>query len=804
MKRLVISLLAFICISPFTTAEAQTTSSGHVETMLGFGRSVDVANGTVFIGEPANAHQPGIVYIYSRSESNWSEQAQLKASDGYIGDGFGSSLVATENRILIGAPQQNDERGVAYVFEKENDNTWTEVAQIALSDTSAGGGFGNSIALHKNRAFIGAPGENEGLGAVYVFQKTGNGAWKQQAHITNPDTAQGVSFGAALSVDDSRLLVGAPKKQGGAVYVYQGSDSGSWEMESVLTSNRVDQRAAFGSTLGLQGNQAFIGAPRHAGGSGAVFVFQRDTNTQEWNANGKLVAYDSGSRYQFGASLTFDGADLWVGAPGADNRKGALYQFNRSSDNSAKWASVSKIEGPERSQGDQFAGTIAVEGDVAVTGLVGADYGAGTAGILERNEAGTWNAQATVLSNSSSVLEPITGGKVKCADGKASLFGCNNVDLLSFLPINKMGGDRGVRLNDIWGWTDSKTGKEYAIVGRMDGTSFVDISNPTDPVYVGNLPKPEKSNASIWRDIKVYDNHAYVVADNAGMHGMQVVDLTDLRDFNGTPLALKEAAHYDEIHSAHNVVINEDTGFAYVVGSSGGGKTCGGGLHMVDINDPTNPTFKGCFADPSTGRSGTGYSHDAQCIVYDGPDKDYKGHEICLGANETAISIADVTDKENPKALSTASYPDYAYVHQGWLTEDHRYFFQNDELDELTGNVDHTRTLIWDVTDLDDPQFVREYLFDNASSDHNLYIKDGMMYQSNYVSGLQVVDISDPENPVKTGFFDTAPFGEDTPGFAGTWSNYPYFESGVVIMSSGQEGLFILDPGDSNPTSPSR
>ncbi|WP_138431776.1 choice-of-anchor B family protein [Fodinibius saliphilus] len=804
MKRLVITLLAFICISPFFTAEAQTTSSGHAESMLGFGRAVDVANGSVFIGEPANAHQPGIVYIYSRSNSDWSEQVQLKASDGFIGDNFGATIAASDNRILIGAPEQNDERGAAYVFEKGNGSNWKEVARIALSDTTAGGGFGNSIALQNNHAFIGAPGENEDMGAVYVFQKTGEGAWTQQAHITNPDTSKGVSFGSALSVDGTRLLIGAPKKQGGAVYVYKSNESGSWEKESTLTTDRLDKRAAFGATLGLKGNQAFFGAPRQAGGSGAVYVFRRDNDSQEWNTDGKLVAYDSGTRYQFGSSLTFDGPNLLVGAPGADNRKGALYQFKPASENNTEWSSVSKIEGPDRNQGDQFAGTIAVDGDVAVTGLIGADYGAGKAGILERTETGAWVAQATVLSNTSSILDPVTGGKVKCADGKASIFGCNNVDLLAFLPISEMGGDRGVRLNDIWGWTDSKTGKEYAIVGRMDGTSFVDISDPSNPVYVGNLPKPEKSNASIWRDIKVYDDHAYVVADNAGMHGMQVVDLTDLRDFEGTPLALKEAAHYDEIHSAHNVVINKDTGFAYVVGSSGGGKTCGGGLHMVDINDPTNPTFKGCFADPSTGRSGTGYSHDAQCVTYHGPDKEYKGHEICLGANETAISIADVTDKDNPKALSTASYPDYAYVHQGWLTEDHRYFFQNDELDELTGNVDRTRTLIWDVTDLDDPQFVREYLFDNGSSDHNLYIKDGMMYQSNYVSGLQVVDISDPENPVKTGFFDTEPFGEDTAGFAGTWSNYPYFESGVVIMSSSQEGLFILDPSPSQTTSTSR
>jgi len=275
---------------------------------------------------------------------------------------------------------------------------------------------------------------------------------------------------------------------------------------------------------------------------------------------------------------------------------------------------------------------------------------------------------------------------------------------------------------------------------------------------------------------------------------MQVFDLTQLRDFDGTPMTFEETALYDRVTSAHNVVINTDTGFAYIVGAGGGGETCGGGLHMVNIQNPAQPAFAGCFADPSTGRTGTGYTHDAQCVVYEGPDAEHQGKEICIGANETAISIADVTDKENPVALSTGSYPDHAYVHQGWLTEDHRYFLQNDELDEINGSADSTRTLIWDVSDLDDPQLVREFFLSNPASDHNLYIKDGMMYQSNYVSGLRVLDVSDPTNPVEVGHFDTEPFGEDAPGFAGSWSNYPYFDSGIIIVSSMGEGLFILRP----------
>jgi choice-of-anchor B domain-containing protein len=221
---------------------------------------------------------------------------------------------------------------------------------------------------------------------------------------------------------------------------------------------------------------------------------------------------------------------------------------------------------------------------------------------------------------------------------------------------------------------------------------------------------------------------------------------------------------------------------------------------MIDVRDPKNPTFAGCFADERTGRSGTGYSHDAQCVIYNGPDTEHHGKEICFGSNETGLSIADVTDKENPVALSVADYPNVSYTHQGWLTEDQAYFYMNDETDETGGLVSNTRTLIFDVVDLDDPQLVKEHFSDNTSSDHNLYIVGDLMYQSNYNSGLRVLDISDPENPTEVAFFDTVP-GEDSPSMDGSWSNYPFFASGVVLVTSGSQGLFLVKKRSRTPVS---
>jgi choice-of-anchor B domain-containing protein len=761
---------------------AQTTADGEAEAMQGFARAVDIYDGTVFIGEPANYHQSGIVYVYSKDGKDWTELTQLQASDGEIGNNFGSVLSANENRILIGAPGTNNDSGAAYFFTLD-EGEWVESASLSHGAEEAG--FGSSVVLKGDHAFIGAPSHNE-IGAVLVFRNE-NGNWNELTTIANPDTS-GSGFGSSISVDGNIVVVGAPARDGGTVYVYENTDS-DFNLKTTLNSRQVDERSRFGAVVKVKENQIFVSAPRNDAASGAVIEFTKDGKSGEWVENSRLVAFDSQMRYLFGSAIAFSEDEVWIGAPNADGGNGVIYQFTQNGD--GIWNSVTKMIS-EESDGDRFAGTMAVENNIAVVGLTGADFGAGSASILEKDEAGMWTTKEILIGEGDNVLEPITGERVDCENGKADLYLCDNVDLISFLPIRDIGGERGVRLNDMWGWTDQETGKNYAIVGRNNGTSFVDVTDPFNPIYIGDLPLTETAQPNVWRDMKVYKDHVYIVADGAREHGMQVLDLTELRDFDGEPMLFEETTIYRNVNSVHNIVINEDTGFAYAVGSGGGGETCGGGLHMINIQDPANPKFEGCFADPSTGRSGTGYSHDAQCVIYEGPDEEHQGSEICFGANETAISIADVTDKQNPIALSTASYPDHAYVHQGWLTEDQRYFFQNDELDELTGNVDQTRTLIWDVSDLDDPIFVDEYFVDNPASDHNLYIEGNTMYQSNYVSGLQVIDISNPEAPERVGFFDTHPFVEDAAGFSGTWSNFPYFDD-VVLMTSSNEGLFILD-----------
>jgi choice-of-anchor B domain-containing protein len=324
------------------------------------------------------------------------------------------------------------------------------------------------------------------------------------------------------------------------------------------------------------------------------------------------------------------------------------------------------------------------------------------------------------------------------------------------------------------------TGREYALVGRSSGTAFVDLSTPSRPVYVGNLPT--RTASSTWRGIKVFSNHAFIVSE-ALNHGMQAFDLTQLRDVTSPPVTFTETAHYAGFGSTHTLAVNSRTGFAYAAGT----RTCEGGLHAVDVRSPASPRAAGCF-------SLDGYTHETQCVVYDGPDAFYRGREICFNSNEDTLTIVDVTDKLEQVQLSRVGYGGSAYTHQGWLTEDQQFFLVNDEGDE-TAFKHRTRTWIWDVSNLEAPVIASYYDGPTPAIDHNLYVRGHLVYESNYRSGLRVLDASEVAGGVlrEVGFFDVYP-SDDQAAFNGAWSAYPFFASGSVAVNGIEQGLFVVRP----------
>ncbi len=374
------------------------------------------------------------------------------------------------------------------------------------------------------------------------------------------------------------------------------------------------------------------------------------------------------------------------------------------------------------------------------------------------------------------LITPKLQSQTPCENGFAGEYPCHRYGLQDHLTETELGTSF---VNDSWGWTDETTGKEYALIGLRNGTAFIDISTPNEVVLLGTLPT--HTSSSTWRDVKVFENYAFIVSEASG-HGMQVFDLTKLRTVNSAPETFTADAHYAGFGNAHNIVINQESAYAYAVGTS----TFSGGPHFIDISNPLNPVAAGGYGNNN-------YSHDAQVVTYNGPDTDYTGREILIGSNANVVALVDITDKDNPTEISTIAYPTIGYTHQGWFTEDQRYFLLGDETDEIDFGF-NTRTIVFDFNDLDNPSLSFEYEGPTQAIDHNGYVLNDLFYLANYRAGMRVIDISTIEDNSMTevGFFDTYPASNSASFNGGLWNVYPYFESGNIVLSGGG-GFFLVN-----------
>mgnify|MGYP001327497490 CR=1 FL=1 len=425
-------------------------------------------------------------------------------------------------------------------------------------------------------------------------------------------------------------------------------------------------------------------------------------------------------------------------------------------------------------------------------------------------------------ANTNPLAECIDGHAKFTLDGEEYEYECNGYDLMGYVSLDEMNAEKG---NDCWGWTDPSSGKEYALMGLDNGTAIVDISIPTAPLYLGKIPTATVSSA--WRDLKVYDNHVFIVSEAAG-HGMQVFDLKQIRGLDS-----KQNFTADYVYSgygqAHNIAINTESGYAYTAGAgTSNTDRIGLGIHALNISNPTSPVLELQSSDivPINAQGKGAYTHDAQIVNYKGPDSDYFGKEIYIGSNENKVVFVDVSDKSSPKLISEFFY-DHQYTHQSWLTEDHTFALLGDELDELDltsnpivlkENV-KTKTIVIDISDLDNPVLHFNYLSDTEAIDHNGYVFGSKFYLASYTSGMRVIDIINIEQKTFTevGFFDTyihdhddhkikqtsprwsdpgdhtGKKGQEIEAFNGAWSVYPYFNSENIIISDINSGLFIVN-----------
>jgi choice-of-anchor B domain-containing protein len=351
-------------------------------------------------------------------------------------------------------------------------------------------------------------------------------------------------------------------------------------------------------------------------------------------------------------------------------------------------------------------------------------------------------------------------------------FQARGVDLLSNVPLSGFGNPPPGAGNDCWGYV-SGSGREYAIIGLQDRAAFVEVTNPSAPVILNTTPH----TSSTWGDVKVYGTYAYFVNDTGG--GLQVFNLANI---DAGQVSLVRTVTANGLTHSHNVALNTASGYLYLCGSNVSGS--GGALVAYSLLDPSNPVQAGIWTQ------GAHYVHDAQIVTYtSGP---YAGREIAFCSDEEAgIAVVDVTNKSAMTTLATRTYPGVSYCHQCWLSADRRYLYVDDETDGPAQGVARSFTRIFNVTDITNPVYVGGFASGASdSTDHNLYVRDQYIYEANYHSGLRVFDASNPTAPTEVAFLDTYP-EDDNGGYAGAWSNFPFFPSGTILVSDINRGLFV-------------
>lgn len=347
----------------------------------------------------------------------------------------------------------------------------------------------------------------------------------------------------------------------------------------------------------------------------------------------------------------------------------------------------------------------------------------------------------------------------------AQPFPANNVSLQSWLPLSSFTPmpDNG---NGCWGYV-SPSGREYALMGLSNQLAVVEITNPASPVIVGSISHSD----SLWAEVKAYGTYCYVSNETGG--GIDIIDLSAVD--SGT-VTLVQRFTGGGISTTHDVSVNVESGYLYLSGAN----INGGAIIALDLADPANPVIAGMWTASSA------YSHDAQIVTYtSGP---FAGREIafcCDGG--TGFDIVDVTNKSNMFLVARRTYPNLSYCHQGWLSEDRRYFYINDETDGIN------RTTIFDVSDIENPFFVLDYTAGLGATDHNQYVRGNFIYEAEYRAGLRISCADDPLAPLPVGFFDSYP-EDDNSGYNGAWNVFPFFPSGNVIISDIDRGLFVVDP----------
>jgi hypothetical protein len=325
------------------------------------GYSVAISGTTAVVGAYGVHSGTGAAYVFTRSGSTWKQRAELTAADGAAGDDFGWSVAIAGTTVVVGAPHRDSGAGAAYVFTRSG-TVWSQQAELTAA---AAEGFGASVAVSGTTAVAGADGTS-GTGAAFVFTRSGS-TWTQQAELADPGGAPGDGFGRSVAISGSATVVGAPGTGSGtgAAYVFTRS-AGIWTQQSGLTASDAAAGDYFGWSVAIAGTTAVVGADGSNSFTGAAYVFTQSGSS--WPQQAEL-ADPGGAEYDyFGSAVAVSGTTAVVGAYGSGSSTGAAYVFTQSG---SAWPQQAQLPASHAGAGDDFGWSVAISGTLAVASALG-------------------------------------------------------------------------------------------------------------------------------------------------------------------------------------------------------------------------------------------------------------------------------------------------------------------------------------------------------------------------------------------------------------------------------------------------
>jgi len=333
-----------------------------------FGWSVDISGSTAVVGAPFcfQTSCPGAAYVFVRSGSIWTQQAKLTASDGLNGDEFGFNIAISGSTVVVGVDVKNQAAGVAYVFVRSG-TIWSQQAELTASDGVAYDHFGVSVAISGSTTVVGAFGRNSFTGAAYVFVRSGT-IWSQQAELTASDGAASDEFGWSVDISGSTAVVGALLKNNatGAAYMFVRSGT-IWSQRAELTASDGAASDSFGFRVAISGPTVLVAAPYKDSNTGTAYVFVRSGTI--WSQQAELTASDGTAGDYFGWSVAISGSTAIVGAiDKGPKHAGAAYVFVNSG---GIWSQLAELTASDATAYDVFGYSVSLYRSTLVVGAPG-------------------------------------------------------------------------------------------------------------------------------------------------------------------------------------------------------------------------------------------------------------------------------------------------------------------------------------------------------------------------------------------------------------------------------------------------